>query len=121
MSRAKSNTPASPWAALLHSTHGRHATSAAIDSEGRPATKLGTLLNVLAERHDATTITLSVCTDLCPRQVWGLLKDPRSCGQVRFDNGRWSLVSNFPGRDVLRAAELLRKNGWRVKPPLTKE
>lgn len=81
-------------------------------------TKTARLLAELADRTDADTITLGACTELSCQQVWGLLKAPRACGQVRFEAGRWSLVRDWAGRDVERAAKLLRELGWRVERPI---
>ena len=111
---------ASPWDALLRLRPVRRPLAIAPQpgaTEARPGTKLAGLLAVLAEHENATTLTLAVCADLTPRQVWGLLKAPRASGQVRFEAGRWTLVPGFAGRDVERAAALLRSLGWRVDPP----
>jgi hypothetical protein len=109
---------ASPWDALLRAPRPPSAVSAAGDiTSARPGTKLALLLAELAEACTATTLRLAVCTDLTPRQVWGLLKAPRSRGQVTFHAGRWQLVAGWHGSDVERAAALLRSRGWRVEPP----
>lgn len=109
---------ASPWDALLRSAPARRAPLATTEAtEAKPGTKLAGLLQELANRDSATTMTLAVCADLEPRLVWGLLKGPRDRGQVRFEAGRWSLVRDFAGRDVERAAALLRARGWLVEPP----
>jgi len=98
-----------PWDALLHVAPQRLA---------MPGTsKTDCLLAELVARGCAPTATLAVCTDLTHRQVWGLLKYARAIGKVRFDDGLWSLVHGFAGRDVERAAALLRERGWRVEPP----
>lgn len=108
---------AGPWDALLRARPYR-APAAASEAPGAKAgTKLAALLAVLAERGSATTLTLAVCVELETRQVWGLLKGPREIGQVNFDNGRWSLAAGFHGREVERAAALLRARGWRVEAP----
>jgi hypothetical protein len=112
-----SSSPASPWDALLRGTPVPLRDESADAPDTKPGTKLAGLLAELAGRTDATTLTLSVCCDLTSRQVSGLLKAPRECGQVRFDGGRWSLVREFAGRDVERAVQLLRDRGWRVEPP----
>jgi hypothetical protein len=106
---------ASPWDALLHRPPARRARPAPPDAQ--PGTKLSGLLQLLQERGSTTTLTLSVCADLSSRQVWGLLKHPRRCGQVRFDAGRWTLCQDFPGRDVQLAIELLRSKGYTVLKP----
>jgi hypothetical protein len=108
---------AGPWDALLRGPRHRMTPPADDAPASRAGTKLSTLLAELDQRIDATTLTLAVCTDLTPRQVWGLLKAPRACGQVRFEDGRWSLVREFAGRDVEKAAALLRARGWAVQPP----
>ena len=86
-----------------------------------------------AERHTSTTQSLLRLLDcngpmttreLCDaaglphtKLVWGLLKAARACGQVQHDGVMWSLDRDFPGVDVLRAAELLRAHGWRLQGP----
>lgn len=92
--------------------------AAAAACEARPSTKLAGLLEELRACGKATTNALAIGTDLTPRQVWGLLKAPRQHGQVRFDGRFWELVEGFAGRDVERAAALLRSRGWRVQPPI---
>lgn len=109
---------ASPWDMLLQLPPERFAERAehrAADVRG--GTKLAGLLAVLAEVDSITTLSLAARTDLTERQVWGLLKAPRAVGQVRFADGRWQLVRGFAGRDVERAAALLRARGWTVEPP----
>lgn len=109
---------ASPWDALLRApARTRQCDSAERTEESRPATKLSMLLAELSSRDDAETLALAVSCDLDPKQVWGLLKAPRACGQVRFEDGRWSLVRDFAGRDVQKAVALLRSKGWSVEPP----
>jgi hypothetical protein len=109
---------ASPWDALLKVPPQRISQPVPKEDGGaKPPTRTAELLAVLGQREDATTLQLAVCTDLTPRQVWGLLKQPRAIGQVRFEGDRWSLVREFAGRDVERAAALLRARGWRVEPP----
>lgn len=117
MTSAKHAGGAGPWDALLLTARQTRVHMNLTDIGAKPATKLSGLLEELAARRDATTLTLSVCADLTPRQVWGLLKEPRACGQVRFAAGRWQLVADFMGRDVARAAALLRTRGWRLEPP----
>lgn len=109
---------ASPWDALLHVAPLRM-TQRADDcgTEARAGTKLAGLLAELAACGTATTLSLAVRCELTPRQVWGLLKAPRQVGQVRFCDGMWGMVHGFAGRDVERAAALLRDCGWRVEPP----
>jgi len=110
---------ASPWDALLRAP--RRPAAAAPDAsceDARPGTKLAQLLAELAAAGDATTLVLAVRADLTPRQVWGLLKAPRERGQVLFEAGRWRMAPTWQGRDVERAAALLRARGWRVEPPI---
>jgi hypothetical protein len=109
---------ASPWDALLLSTPPRRAPSDSAPGGAKPDTKLAGLLALLNDKDSATTLTLAVCADLTPRQVWGLLKQPRAIGQVQFVDGRWALCEHFPGRDVQRAIELLRAKGYRIQEPL---
>ena len=88
--------------------------------EARVGTKLAGLLLELAQHGPSTTLALSQHTGLTSRQVWGLLKAPRALGQVRYAAGSWEPVVDFAGRDVERAASLLREHGWRVEPPRTR-
>ena len=104
---------ASPWAALLNPP----TQWIDVDCDDQPGTKLAGLLRQLSDRADATTSELASFAGMTSRQVWGLLKAPRACGQVQFANGRWSLAPDFHGRDVQRAITLLRNLGWRVEPP----
>jgi hypothetical protein len=112
------STAASPWDVLMKAPRFAIADSLKKSKGGAPAgTKLDRLLAVLATVESATTLSLSVQTDLSSQQVWGLLKEPRACGQVQFAVGRWYLVKGFAGRDVERAAALLRRSGWQVVSP----
>jgi hypothetical protein len=113
---------ASPWDALLDGPPIRLQQRVEDPTtSARAGTKLSHLLAELASARSANTLTLAVCCDLTPRQVWGLLKARRAAGQVRFEDGRWSMVESFPaGPQALaieRAAQLLRMNGWEVSPP----
>jgi hypothetical protein len=112
-------THAGPWDQLLRLPPLRiEPRGESVEPPARAGTKLAGLLAELAARElRPTTLTLALCADLTPRQVWGLLKQPRAIGQVRFEGGRWSLVREFAGRDVERAAALLRDLGWRVERP----
>ncbi len=76
------------------------------------------LLRILSLNDSLPTLALAVRADLTPKHVWGLLKQPMRIGQVIHSQGRWSLVAGFPGRDVVRAIELLRSKGWRVLLPI---
>lgn len=109
---------AGPWDALLHVAPLRM-TPRGDDGavEARAGTKLAGLLAELQACGTATTLSLAVRCDLTQRQVWGLLKAPREIGQVRFGGGRWEIAHGFAGRDMERAAALLRERGWRVEPP----
>lgn len=110
--------PASPWDVLLQAPRNRAPVPERDAEEGtRPGTKVAALLAELAQTDSNTTLALAVRADLTPRQVWGLLKAPRATGQVTFSAGRWALNPDWHGRDVERAAELLRSKGWRVMPP----
>jgi hypothetical protein len=92
---------ATPWDALLRPSR---ATPAPLAGEGplqaRPGTKLAALLADLAACESMHTLDLAHRAGLTSRQVWGLLKAPRTAGQVRYDAGRWALVRDFAGRDV---------------------
>lgn len=109
---------ATPWDSLLGVKPPMPRRLPVAENATKAPTKLAGLLDLLAERGPSTTLTLSVCSDLEQRQVWGLLKQPRAIGQVRFDEDcRWSLCETFPGRDVQRAINLLQDKGYRVIPP----
>lgn len=111
-------TQPTPWDVLLRSRPVRmRAEEQPMPERGRPGTKLAGVLAQLAEVGSATTLSLCARTDLEARQVWGLLKAPREAGQVRFEAGRWSLNRNWRGREIERAARLLRDAGWMVREP----
>lgn len=107
--------PAGPWDALLKS--GTPLEDTKENESYGTTTKVVGLLAALSSCESATTLDLAVRCSLTIRQVWGLLKQPRNNGQVRYVGGRWELVPGFPGVDVERAAELLRRHGWAVEPP----
>lgn len=113
--------PATPWDALMSQPPLRLRAPGTDPQAGATAapsgSKLATLLCELQARGMATTLTLAVCCDLEPRQVWGLLKAPRQRGQVFHEGGRWSLNTHYAGHQVERAAALLRDLGWTVTPP----
>jgi hypothetical protein len=114
-------TSASPWDALLVPSMQRM--DAVTYEDARPGTKLAGLLRRLSDQAGVTTFELANFEDMTGRQVWGLLKAPRACGQVLFEAGRWSLTVDFHGRDVQRAITLLRERGWiveRRRAPLPK-
>lgn len=75
------------------------------------------LLHLLLCSGPMTTAELAEDAALSTRAVWGLLKGPRAAGQVTHDDGLWEIDADFPGLDVIRAAELLRERGWRVDAP----
>jgi hypothetical protein len=110
---------ASPWDVLLRAP--RYCRAQPADEASTPArrqgTKLAGLLALLAESSSLPTLALAVRADLTPNQVWGLLKQPRALGQVTFEDGRWTLVRDFAGNDVVRAVQLLQDKGWRCTPP----
>ena len=108
---------AGPWDALLKARRAPRAAADLRATEAKAGTKVAGLLAELESRDSATTAALAASADLTQRQVWGLLKGPRDAGQVRFADGRWELVSGFAGRDIERAAALLRDAGWRVERP----
>ena len=105
---------AGPWDALLHTPP---APRLASSNQARDGSKLAGLLTDLTQRGTATTAALAAHAGLTTRQVWGLLKAPRACGQVCFKAGRWTISKDFAGRAVERAAALLRSQGWSVEPP----
>jgi hypothetical protein len=109
---------AGPWDALL-SAPGHRMTPRADDvpAAARDGSKLAALLGALAGVDNLPTAALGARCDLDSRQVWGLLKAPRAVGQVRFSDGRWALTPGFAGREIERAATLLRSKGWQVARP----
>lgn len=110
--------PAGLWDALLRQPAPRaESADPQPASEVQAGTKVARLIAELAECETATTASLATCVGITTNQVWGLLKAARKNGQVRFAGTRWELVRTYAGRDVDRAAELLRRNGWRVEPP----
>lgn len=115
------NRPASPWDALLrpHRPIRLHTAEPEPDArqQARPGTKVARLLDELAQADSMPTLSLCVRCDMTPAQIWGLLKAPRAAGQVSFRDGRWALNRDWRGRDIERAAALLRDAGWTVKPP----
>ena len=115
---------ANPWPvgvfdALLNNAACQGARTSERATESRPGTKTARLLELLADADSMTTFDLTIKSGLEVRAIWGLLKQPRAIGQVRFDAGRWSIERQFAGRDVERAVALLRDAGWRVQPPST--
>ena len=82
-----------------------------------PTTNVGRLLALLKHNERMTTVELATRSGLNSRQVWGLLKTPRSFGQVQFDDGHWEIDREYQGNDVARAASLLRSKGWFVEAP----
>ena len=103
---------ATPWDGLLPSAS---RTSPLVQS----GTKVAVLLNALHKFGESTTTHLCHYSGFSSRQVWGLLARPREVGQVRYEDGMWSLVTGFAGADVERAAALLRSKGWRVEAPFS--
>ena len=112
-----STAPASPWDALLRAKQPMRVTGETVVRGVKPGTKTAELMAELTMRGSATTRTLAVCTDLTPSQVWGLLNYRRAVGEIKFEGGYWTLAAGFAGRDVERAAAVLRKRGWRVEAP----
>lgn len=84
----------------------------------KEGTRTAELLAILADCASMPTLALAARTDLTANQVWGLLKVPREHGQVHFANGRWSLNRDFAGRQIEKAAQLLREHGWKVERPV---
>lgn len=77
------------------------------------------LLRILSISGSLPTQELAERADMTSKQVWGLLKTSLRVGRVVCAHGRWLLVPDFPGCDVARAVELLRRKGWLVQPPTT--
>ncbi|MEY4428618.1 MAG: hypothetical protein RLZZ182_1307 [Pseudomonadota bacterium] len=78
----------------------------------------GRILALLSQHGALSTTELAKKAGLDQtRLVWGLMKNPRSSGQVQFQNGMWSLSKGFHGTRIKQAAELLRQHGWVCQPP----
>lgn len=82
-----------------------------------PHTLTGRLLALIDAHGRVSTTVLADSVGLTSRLVWGLLKVPRDRGQVRSQDGYWSLNPDYLGHDVAQAVELLRSKGWTVTPP----
>lgn len=80
--------------------------------------KTGHMFSLLSQHGALTTRELASKAGLDQtRLVWGLMKYPRSNGQVRFHNGMWSLSRPCHQARIKQAAELLRQHGWVCTPP----
>jgi hypothetical protein len=91
---------------------------APIQPQGRNKGSTGRILALLSQHGALSTTELAKKAGLDQtRLVWGLMKNPRSSGQVQFQNGMWSLSKGFHGTRIKQAAELLRQHGWVCKPP----
>ncbi|MFY7940041.1 MAG: hypothetical protein ACOVOX_03950 [Burkholderiaceae bacterium] len=108
---------ASPWDVLLKAPAIRLGHAEHVLADCDQGGKLATLLAILVSSKSLPTNALAARAEMNSRQIWGLLKAPRAAGQVVFNAGRWALVPDYPGRDVQRAADLLRSKGWHVEPP----
>lgn len=82
-----------------------------------------TLLGLLDCNGPMTTRDLCDAVGLThTKLVWGLLKQHLDSGQVRYTAilKLWELNRDFPGRDVQRAADLLKSHGWTCIAPKQK-
>ncbi len=111
---------ATPWDALL-APAGIHARSQVptptAAAQARPDSKLAIVLAEIGRHHCISTADLAKAASMPTKTIWGLLRLPRDRGQVAFADGKWALVHDYCGTDVMRAAELLRSKGWRVEKP----
>ena len=84
--------------------------------DARPGTKTHTLLNIIAAGRCPTSY-LVVRTGWQRNLITELLSSPRKRGSVRFVEGVWEVVPDFPGADVQRAIALLESKGYKIKAP----
>jgi hypothetical protein len=106
---------ASPWDALMRRSVVRRQPEPTADpAEG---TKTQQLLDVIDQLQHVTTMRLCLETDLDSRAVWGLLKQHRKSGRVRFTFGEWSPGVSAASIKAQQAATLLRSLGWTVIEP----
>lgn len=86
------------------------------------------LLDTIAEHDAISTRELARLLGLTSRQVWGLLKQPRTVGKVEIVAGCWMRSSAWEERRAARAelqaqaddaaaVEYLTARGWRCVPP----
>ena len=94
---------------IVASPHKRPATRVTGPAPGSTAT--AHLLHLLHCNGPMSSAELAEASALSTRAVWGLLKSRLNAGQVTFDGGLWEVDADFPGLDIMRAAELLRVNG----------
>jgi hypothetical protein len=81
------------------------------------ATDTATLRRLLHGRGPLTTAALADATGLALYRVRNLLGRGKASGRVFWDGRHWSINHQYLGVDVLRAAALLRAQGWRVSAP----
>jgi hypothetical protein len=106
---------ASPWDALMRrSVVRRQPEPTAEPAEG---SKTQALLDAIDQLRHVTTLRLCLETDLDSRAVWGLLKQHRKSGRVRFMFGEWSPGVSAQTLKARQAATLLRSLGWTVIEP----
>lgn len=87
-----SRTRTTPWDALLLLQSDPEPVRFALVGD-RPLTKVGVLLQALAELGNPTSKELAAGSGMTMREVWNLLKQPRYVGRVHFDDGRWSMAA----------------------------
>jgi len=112
---------ASPWDALM--PHIRAVKSVAVTDtktnrfKRTDRSKTQQLLDAIDQLQHVTTMRLCLETDLDSRAVWGLLKQHRKSGRVRFMFGEWSPGVSAASIKAQQAATLLRSLGWTVVEP----
>ncbi len=79
---------ASPWDALMRRPVVRRLPQPT--AEAAESSKTQMLLYAIDQLRHVTTMRLCLETDLDSRAVWGLLKQHRKSGRVRFMCGEWS-------------------------------
>jgi hypothetical protein len=106
---------ASPWDALIRRSVVRRLPQPT--AEAAESSKTQMLLDAIDQLRHVTTMRLCLETDLDSRAVWGLLKQHRKLGRVRFTFGEWSPGVSAASIKAQQAATLLRSQGWTVVEP----
>jgi hypothetical protein len=106
---------ASPWDALMRRPVVRRLPQPT--AEAAEISKTQMLLDAIDQLRHVTTMRLCLETDLDSRAVWGLLKQHRKSGRVRFMCGEWSPGVSAASIKAEQAAALLRSLGWTVVEP----
>ncbi len=106
---------ASPWDALMRRPVVRRLPQPT--AEAAESSKTQQLLDAIDQLRHVTTMRLCLETELDSRAVWGLLKQHRKTGRVRYMFGEWSPGVSAASIKAQQAATLLRSLGWTVVEP----